>query len=185
MVTAVGKKVQNFYNKTPFPNYELSRFNSKEDLKIAASSFAQILDRSIPKDATIIDVGTGTGQLSAFLSLRRECVYGIDFSDASLNKAKALKEKLKLKYLHLKKVDILDEKQINQLGKFDYVLCFGVLHHTSDAYRGFKNILSLLKPKGYIAIGLYNKIGRTPLKIRRLLMRTVFKNNDKVKIWFI
>ena len=165
----IGKKVQNFYNQTPFPNYELSRVDSKEDLKIFASSFAKILDRSIPEDASIIDVGTGTGQLSAFLSLRRKCVYGIDFSHNSLKKAQALKRKLSLDSWYLKKVDILDIKQIEEIGlRFDYVLCLGVLHHTSNAYQGFKNILKLLKPNGYICIGLYNKIGRLPIKISRL-----------------
>ena len=123
MLTKIGKKVQNFYNKTPFPDYELGRFNSKKDLEIAMCPFAKVLDRSIPKDASIIDVGTGTGQLSAFLSLRRKKVYGIDFSDSSLNKAKKLKKKLKLDSWILKKVDILDEEQIKKLGKFDYVLC--------------------------------------------------------------
>lgn len=185
MTINIDQKVKNFYNKTPFPNYELSRFNSKEDLKIFASLFARILDRSIPKDASVIDVGTGTGQLPAFLSLRRNCVYGIDFSDTSLKKAQALKRKLSLDSWHLKKVDILDVRQIEELPKFDYVLCLGVLHHISNAYQGFKNILKLLKPNGYICIGLYNKMGRVPLKIRKLLVKTIFKNNSKVKNWFI
>src|SRR3989344_8791996 len=115
-----GEKVRAFYNATPFPDYELSRFNDREDLKISAYSFAKVLDRSIPKDASIIDVGTGTGQLSAFLSLRRKCVWGIDFSDSSLKKALALKKKLNLDSWHLKKVDLLDTKQIEEIGmKFD------------------------------------------------------------------
>ena len=186
MLTQVGQTVQGFYNKTPFPDYELDRFNSKEDLRIAANEFARVLDRSIPEDASVIDVGTGTGQLSAFLSLRRKCVWGIDFSDSSLSKAKALKQKLKLDSWHLKKVDILDAGQIDEIGmKFDYVLCMGVLHHTGNAYGAFRNILRLLKPNGHVAIGLYNKIGRIPLKIRKTLAKTIFKNNHKVKDWFI
>lgn len=186
MTTKIGQKVQEFYNKTPFPDYELGRFNSREDLKLSAYEFAKVLDRSIPEDASVIDVGTGTGQLSAFLSLRRKCVWGIDFSDSSLKKALTLKKKLNLESWHLKKVDILDIKQIEEIGiKFDYVLCLGVLHHTGNAYQGFKNILNLLKPDGYIAIGLYNKFGRMPLEMRKLLSRTAFKNNDKVKDWFI
>ena len=96
MKSEIGEKVQGFYNKTPFPDYDLARFETKEDLTLAAYSFAKVLDRSIPANASVIDVGTGTGQLSAFLSLRRECVWGIDFSDSSLKKAKGLKEKLKL-----------------------------------------------------------------------------------------
>jgi len=186
MVTQVGSKVQDFYNKTPFPDYELSRFNSKEDLRLSAYEFAKILDRSIPANASIIDVGTGTGQLSGFLSLRRKCVWGIDFSDSSLKKARALKQKLNLNTWHLKKVDILDSKQIEDISlKFDYVLCLGVLHHTGDAYKGFKNILKLIKPGGYIVIGLYNRFGRIPLKIRIMMAKTIFKNNNSIKDWFI
>ena len=61
----------------------------------------------------------------------------------------------------------------------------GVLHHTGNAYKGFKNILKLAKPKAHIAIGLYNRFGRIPLKIRIFLAKTIFKNNQKVKDYFI
>lgn len=189
MVTKIGQKVQGFYNKTPFPDYELGRFNDKEDLKLSVYPFAKILDRSIPPDAKVIDVGTGTGMTSAYLSLRRKNVVGIDFSDSSLKKAKGLKQKLKLDSWSLEKVDILDEKQIDEIikkyGKFDVVLCLGVLHHTGNALGGFENICKLLKPNGKIAIGLYNTMGRIPLKIRILLSKTVFKNNQKIKDYFI
>jgi len=185
-VDRIANRVQRFYNKTPFPDYELERFNCKEDLQFAAYPFASILDRSIPEDASIIDVGTGTGQLSAYLSLRRKCVWGIDFSDASLNKARALKERLSVNSWHLRKVDILNFKEIREIGsKFDYVLCMGVLHHTGNPYLGFKNILTLLESKGYVGIGLYNKLGRIPLNIRQMLAKTIFKNNTRVKDWFI
>ncbi|MEK6904803.1 MAG: class I SAM-dependent methyltransferase [Nanoarchaeota archaeon] len=186
MTTKIGSAVQGFYNKTPFPDYDLSRFNSKEDLALAAYPFAKILDRSIPANASVIDVGTGTGQLSAFLSLRRDCVWGIDFSDSSLQKAKGLKEKLKLNSWNLKKVDILDSEQIDAIGmQFDYVLCMGVLHHTGDAYRAFENIMKLVKPEGHVAIGLYNSYGRLLLKKRIFLAKTIFKNNNKVKDKYI
>ena len=131
-------------------------------------------------------VWTGTGQLCGFLSFRTKCRYGIDFSDGSLDKARKLKQKLQLDSWHLKKVYILDIKQIEDVGmKFDYVLCLGVLHHTGNAYLGFKNMLNLLNERGNIAIGLYNRSGRILLNIRKFLARTIFKNNDKVKDYFI
>jgi 2-polyprenyl-3-methyl-5-hydroxy-6-metoxy-1,4-benzoquinol methylase len=189
MITKIGKKVQEFYNEIPFPDYELKRFNNAEDLKVSVYPFAKILDRSIPSDASIIDVGTGTGMTSAFLSLRREKVLGIDFSDSSLKKAKALKKKLKLNSWALEKINLLDEKQIENIlqkyGKFDYVLCLGVLHHTGNARKGLENICKLLNPNGKIAVGLYHKVGRIPLKIRIILAKTIFKNNQKIKDYFI
>lgn len=186
MPTQIGDKVQEFYNDIPFPDYNLDRFNSTKDLAHNAYPFIRILNGSIPKDATILDIGTGTGQLSAFLSLSRDCVWGIDFSDKSLNKAKQLKEKLHLNSWNLKKVDILDKKQIEEIGiQFDYVLCLGVLHHTGDAYQAFQNIVKLVKPGGYIAIGLYNKYGRLAHKMRMLLSKTIFKGNEKKKEKYI
>ena len=179
MANKVGKVVQEFYNNTPFPDYDLARFNSIADLKAAATSFAQVLDRSIPATAKVIDVGTGTGQLSAYLSLKRNDVWGIDFSDSSLKKAEALKKKLKLKTLTLKKVDILDIEQIKVIGtQFDYLICTGVLHHTGNAYQAFKNILQLVKPGGYVAIGLYHKVGRIPLQIRRKMVKNLYANRE-------
>ena len=185
-MSSIKEQVQAFYNRTPFPDYELERFPTREVLAAKAYPFARVLDRSIPADASVLDAGTGTGQLSTFLSLRRDCVYGIDFSDSSLNKARALKERLKLDSLTLKKIDLLDRSQIDSIGRqFDYVLCLGVFHHTGDPYRGFVNLLRLLKPGGYIAVGLYNTFGRIPLKTRKFLLRRVFRNSERMKEKFI
>jgi SAM-dependent methyltransferase len=186
MVKPIGKKVKQFYNQTPFPDYQLSRFNSQADLELAAYPFARVLDRSIPQTASIVDVGTGTGQLSAFLSLRRKSVYGLDFTRASLDKARKLKKKLKLDSWQLREVDIMDPQQIRNIGiQFDYLLCMGVLHSTEDPAQGFENIIHLLKPGGYLVLGLYNRWGRIPLQIRKFLVQTVFRNNQRVKDWFI
>jgi len=186
MANKISTTVQTFYNATPFPDYELSRFNSKEDLKLTAQSFSKILDRSIPSDVSVIDIGTGTGQLAAYLALRRKMVWGVDFSLKSLAKAQALKKKLGLDSLTLKKVNILQPEEIEGINtQFDYALCLGVLHHTEDPYQGFKNVLKLVKPGGYIAVGLYNKPGRILLKIRRLMATKVFKNNKRLNDWFI
>ncbi len=186
MPTQIGARVQAFYNHTPFPDYELNKFESKQDLVAAASAFGPILDRSIPADASVIDVGTGTGQLAALLSLRRSTVWGVDFSDTSLAKAVALKKKLGLDSLTLRKLDILDPAQVDGIGRqFDYLLCLGVLHHTGDARQAFRNVLHLLKPGGFLAIGLYHSLGRLPLYARQFLARHVFKGNPKIKEAFI
>jgi hypothetical protein len=42
------------------------------------------------------------------------------------------------------------------------------LHHTSDPRRGFERIVHLVKPGGYVVIGLYNRYGRLALGTRRL-----------------
>jgi SAM-dependent methyltransferase len=54
---------------------------------------------------------------------------------------------------------------------FDLVFSNGVLHHTGDPRKGFESISRLVKPGGYIVIGLYNHIGRLPTDFRRWLFR--------------
>jgi SAM-dependent methyltransferase len=178
----VAKKVNAFYDKTPFPDYDLRRFNSPGDLMVAASPFAQYLNRLIPQNASIIDAGCGTGQLCAYLSLTHDDVWGIDFTKSSLDKAAKLKEKLKLDNLHLEMGDILN---LNIKRQFDVVFCNDVLHHTGNPYRGFQNLCNITKPGGHLVIGLYNRFGRLLLKLRRILLRTIFRNNERIKNYFI
>ena len=48
-------------------------------------------------------------------------------------------------------------------------MCNGVLHHTSDPRGGFQSISRLVRPGGYLIVGLYNRYGRLLLDARRLL----------------
>jgi len=175
-------KVKDFYNRTPFPDFELDRFNSKDDLIKNAFPFAKYLNEKIPKDASVIDIGCGTGQLVSLLSLERKNVVGTDLSDSSFAKAFKLKEKLDLRTLRLFQSDIFDMKLKEQ---FYYVLCLGVLHHTKNAEEGFRKILELVKPGGYLVIGLYNKFGRLSLYLRKFLLHTIFMGNEKIKHLFL
>ena len=178
----ITEKVKDFYNRTPFPDFELSRFNSKGDLINSAFPFAKYLNEKIPKDASVIDIGCGTGQLVSLLSLERNNVVGVDMSDSSLAKAKKLKERFDLKTLRLFQADIFN---IGIDEQFDYVLCLGVLHHTKDAKEAFRQILKLAKPNGYVVIGLYNKFGRISLYLRKFLLHTIFRDNETVKRLFL
>ncbi len=55
--------------------------------------------------------------------------------------------------------------------KFDLVVCNGVLHHTSDPFLGFRTIGELVRPGGYILVGLYHRFGRLITDTRRLIFR--------------
>ena len=54
---------------------------------------------------------------------------------------------------------------------FNVVFCNGVLHHTSDPFSGFTAISALVRPGGYIVVGLYNKFGRVWTDVRRTIFR--------------
>jgi SAM-dependent methyltransferase len=54
---------------------------------------------------------------------------------------------------------------------FDLVVSNGVLHHTSDPFLAFQSISRLVKPNGYILVGLYHRYGRLITDVRRRLFR--------------
>ena len=194
--TIVGKKVRAFYESCSFPGYE--DFETSLDLleKAKRGIYAKLLEEQLPLGVRVLDAGCGTGQLANFLSLVHRDVLGIDFSYASLRKATDFKKKSGLRNVFFVQTNLF------QLGlkdeSFDYVLCNGVLHHTKDAYGAFQHLCRLVKPGGFIAIGLYNTYGRLLLDLRRWIfgltnekfkwidfyMRQKSLGEEKKRIWF-
>lgn len=166
---SIPRRVRVFYEGCSFPGYD--EFDSPQQLAAKAERgiFARMLDQQIPLNARILDAGCGTGQLTLFLSLLRRDVLGIDFSFASLQKGSAFKRRFELATARFCQMDLLNLGLREE--SFDYVFCTGVLHHTADPRRGFDGLCTLVKPGGYIVIGLYNTYARLPLDTRRLIFR--------------
>lgn len=166
----VTKIVKSFYEKTPFPNYE--NIDSIWTLRNKAREgiFTRLLDEQIPHDAKFLEVGCGTGQLSNFLgSAWRRRGFATDICLNSLKLGQKFKKKAKIKNTAFFQMNLF--RPIFKPESFDFVICNGVLHHTSDPFWGFKTISKLVKSGGYIIVGLYNKYGRIPTDIRRLIFQ--------------
>lgn len=160
--------VNDFYETNPFPGFNPGKYETREDLAARASWYGKRVDAEIPYGASVIDVGCGTGQLPCFLALKDRKVMGVDYSQHSLDLARTLKERLALKNVEFQRVNILDWDM--PPNSFDYVFCNGVLHHTSDPYGGFKQLVDITKPGGMLVVGLYNRYGRLMLLVRRRLV---------------
>ncbi|MBP7216896.1 MAG: class I SAM-dependent methyltransferase [Candidatus Omnitrophica bacterium] len=157
--TLMVNSVEDFYRRFPFPWFDLTKFNQRSDLIKHASQYARMIYMNIPFGKEIADVGCGTGQLACLLSLKASRVDGIDFSQASIEKAASLRDRLGIRNLDLHVVDIL--KDLGAWPKrYDVVFCNGVLHHLSDPEAGVVNLCGLLKSGSYVVIGYYNTFGR-------------------------
>jgi SAM-dependent methyltransferase len=165
----VTMTVKSFYEETPFPNYD--DFDNVGWLveKARKGVFAKLLDDQIPFGARILECGCGTGQMSNFLSVANRTVFGSDMSLHSLSLGEEFKEKNDLRTVHFIQMNLF--RPCFKPGTFDLVICNGVLHHTSDPFLGFQSIAKLVRPKGYVLIGLYHKYGRTVTNIRRQIFR--------------
>jgi SAM-dependent methyltransferase len=161
--------VKQFYEKTPFPNYD--DLDSRQSLRQKASAgvFGRLLDDQIPHSATIFEAGCGTGQLTNFLGMSRSrTAVGGDICMNSLQLAKGFRDRFSINNAHFVQMNLF--RPAFRSESFDYVICNGVLHHTSDPQGGFRSILDKLKHGGYVIIGLYNQLGRLPTLWQRSLI---------------
>src|SRR5690606_27738332 len=54
---------------------------------------------------------------------------------------------------------VLDPEFIRQLGTFDIVYSWGVLHHTGQLWQAMEHVLPLVAPDGQLFIAIYNDQG--------------------------
>ena len=173
------RAVNRFYEENPFPGFDINKYRTRDDLVKRASWWAHKLDAEIPYDADVIDVGCGTGQLVNFLGLKGRRMMGVDYSQHSLALAESLRDRFNLSTVRFQRENILDLSLPDE--SFDYVFCNGVLHHTSDPYGGFKHMVRICRPGGYLVVGLYNTYGRLMLHVRRRVVRLQMRFDAKAK----
>jgi len=162
--------VKAFYEENPFPNYD--DIESEETLleKARQGIFARLLDEQIPQGASVLEVGCGTGQLTNFLGMHyNRCVFGSDICLHSLRLAQNFRDRCNIRNAAFLQMNLF--KPAFRRESFDIVVSNGVLHHTSDPFGAFRSISRLVKPGGFIVIGLYNKIGRLTTDFKRFLFR--------------
>ena len=164
------KKVTQFYKITPFPNYknddDKKTILDKGDKNILAQQFKKFIGNK----KKILEVGCGTGQLSNYFAIgTNNKIIALDPTIESINLAKNFAIKNKISNISFVNSDIFNDVLADDY--FDFIWCNGVLHHTKNPYKAFEIICKSLKNKGYILIGLYNKVGRVRTLIRKYLSK--------------
>lgn len=193
----VTSRVKNFYEATPFPDYDDTEDLASLLRKSREGIFARLLDEQIPFGARVLECGCGTGQLSNFLGLAHRTVFAADMSVSSLRLGQRFKEQHGIENVTFWQMNIL--APIFKPGSMDVVISNGVLSAMEDPFLGFRRIGTLVKPGGYVVIGLYHRYGRLGTDLRRLIfeltgdrfqfldprLRSDRVGADQKKAWFI
>ena len=161
--------VRRFYEHAPFPGYPENDSLSSLRARAERSQFARLLDKAIPGNARILEIGCGTGQMSLYLARADRLVIGADLTRASLELGVAAARRFKLNRVLFVETDLHCPGL--RAGSFDVVYSSGVLHHTPNPRAAFARIAQLLRPGGVIVLGLYNAIARIPHRLRRMIAR--------------
>jgi len=161
--------VRRFYHAAPFPGYGPRPSLSGLRARAERSSFARVLDRAIPGDARIVEVGCGTGQMCLYLARADRIVVGADLTRASLKLGASAAERFGLERVRFVETDL--QRSGLRAGAFDVVYSSGVVHHTPDPRASFACLARLARPGGTIVVGVYNTLARLPSRLRRLAAR--------------
>ena len=159
--------VRRFYEASPFPGY--APYETLQSLRVKAqrSDFARLLDRAIPGDARVVEIGCGTGQMCLYLARADRMVIGADVARAALVLGASAARRFGLDAVQFVETDL--QRPALRAGSFDVVYCSGTLHHTPNPRASFARLASLARPGGMIVLGLYNTLARIPLRLRRLI----------------
>jgi len=169
----VSLKVRAMYEENPYPRWiKVAPAESPASLDVFLRSRFPAMAHTVERKTNleILLAGCGTGRQAVEMAQRFSGakVLAIDLSLASLGYAKRKTQELGLANLEYAQADIL---KLGQLGRtFDVIESSGVLHHLDDPWAGWRMLLSLLRPGGFMRVGLYSELGRPGVIAGRALV---------------
>jgi SAM-dependent methyltransferase len=159
----VSLKVRGQYEEHPYPRWvhaasSRAPITLNEHLRI---QFPTAPFRPLGKDEIdILVAGCGTGRhpIEVARQYRDARVLAVDLSISSLCYAKRKTPVSLAQQIRYAQADIL--KLGSRDRTFDLIEISGVLHHLADPLAGWRVLLSLLRPGGFMHVGLYSELAR-------------------------
>ncbi len=168
---SVSLLVQQQYEENPYPRWVTCASDR------GAMTIEQYLRQQFPhapvhapdhgKRSDILIAGCGTGQQSIVTARRfaAASVLAIDLSLASICYAKRMTRAFGVRNIEYAQADILN---LGSTGRtFDIIESSGVLHHLADPMEGWRVLLSMLRPGGFMHVGLYSHAARAQVRAAR------------------
>jgi 2-polyprenyl-3-methyl-5-hydroxy-6-metoxy-1,4-benzoquinol methylase len=160
----VSRLVQNQYEENPYPRWVKAEPAGNPITilgflcqKFPLASFKRH-GTSGPTELLIAGCGTGQHSIETAQAFKGARVLAVDLSLSSLSYAKRKTRELGLTSIEYAQADLLE---LGSLGRsFDIIESVGVLHHMADPFAGWRVLLSLLRPDGFMRLGFYSEVAR-------------------------
>ena len=160
----ISSLVQAQYEQNPFPRWtkaphspEMASIDASLHREFPLASFRN-LNKTGEIDILVAGCGTGQHSIQTAQCFPKSLILAIDLSLASLGYAKRKTEELGIKNIEYAQADIL---KLGTLGRtFDVIESVGTLMCLKEPIAGWKILLSLLRPGGFMRIGLYSELAR-------------------------
>lgn len=171
----VSQLVAEQYEQNPYPRWvNMDRNGSPLPLLPALQRFfpqVQLAPFQGQADTPILVAGCGTGQhpISTAEQFQGATVLAVDLSKASL--AYARRKTIDMGLDHRIRYAQADLLELGTLGRqFDVVESIGVLHHLSDPMAGWRSLLPLVRPRGFMQLGFYSALARRHITAAQQLL---------------
>ena len=156
--------IKNQYEENPFPRWRTTSLSEKIDLKdfIYKQTSNHFIDYDLKKKKFLLQ-GVGLRrQILNYSGINDANIFAIDISKTSLAYAKRMTDQYKIQNIKYFQTDLLNIDVLKE--SFDMIICTGVLHHMEKPFSGLKSLCKVLKPNGFMKLGLYSTIARTSIK---------------------
>ena len=180
----ISRKVKSQYEKNPYPRWQSGNLLRKNKITITQAINNEIRPNCISHNPgesklKVLVAGCGTGQhLLGTQRYSNAKITGIDLCSASLSYAQRKINELSINNIELIQMDILEVKLLDE--QFDIIESSGVLHHMDDPNKGLKSLLGILKPNGFLNLGLYSESARKVIKkARDYIKKHEVESNEK------
>jgi SAM-dependent methyltransferase len=120
-------------------------------------------------DILIAGCGTGAHSIETAQRFPNARVLAIDISRTSLAYARRKTREAGVKNIQYAQADVL---KLGTLGRyFDLIEVVGVLHHLSDPAEGWRVLLSILRPRGVMLVGVFSALAERAVNVGRTFIQ--------------
>lgn len=168
-----SQSVREQYENNPYPRWRMLDTPDSHALGNYLCLLFSHLRQRAPRfkpEPDILCAGCGTGLQALRMARRIQAaqITAIDISRNSLAYGQRQATTHGHDAIRFAQADILN--LTTEIGRFDCIECYGVLHHLADPIAGWRSLRQLLKPGGVMRIGLYSRAARGPIRrIREMI----------------
>ncbi len=170
----ISRAVRQQYEEHPYPRWVHAASASapvtlNEHLRrqFPTAAFEPLADTDT-LEILVAGCGTGRHPIEVARTYRGARVLAIDLSLASLGYAKRKTPPALAEQIAYGQADILKSGEIART--FDLIEASGVLHHLAEPFVGWRALLALLRPGGFMHVGLYSEVARRDIVAARVFI---------------
>ena len=174
VIDPVSQIVRQQYEENPYPRWRtLNAVRARPLLSVVRQLFPHVLGlpETGPQQTDILIAGCGTGQTAIRATYRftEPNILAVDLSRTSLAFALRRAQEFDVGAIEFAHGDILDLGGNER--RFDFIEAAGVLHHMADPVAGWEALRGLLRPGGFMKVGLYSDFARRHIAAARTFAR--------------